>query len=72
MASAKAKKYTDPVIPDQSGRLMPVDPLGTNAPQEELVRHRAYEIYQQRGREKGRALQHWLDAECELHGSGSK
>lgn len=66
MAITKAKKYADPVISDQSGRLMPVDPLGTNAPREEVVRRRAYEIYEQRGRQAGHELDHWLEAECEL------
>ncbi len=53
----------DPVRPDQSGRMMPVDPMGTNAPREEVVRRKAYEIYEKRGREQGNALQHWLEAE---------
>lgn len=66
MGTAKEKKHTDPVMPDQSGRLMPVDPMGMNAPRDELVRRRAYEIYQQRGREDGHALQHWLEAEGEV------
>ncbi len=57
---------SDPVLPDQSGRLMQVDPLGTNGPPEELVRRRAYEIYEHRGREEGRAWQHWFQAEDEL------
>lgn len=66
IGSNREKKRSDPVLPDQSGRLMPLDPLGTNAPQEVLVRQRAYEIYEQRGRVDGRALDHWLEAECEL------
>lgn len=64
MAAAKTK--ADPVLSDQSGRLMPVDPLGTNAPPKEEVRRRAYEIYEQGGRAEGKALQHWLDAEAEV------
>ncbi len=69
----------DPVAPDQSGRLMPVDPLGinaspeevkrkfdVNASREEVIRQRAYEIYEQQGREEGYALNHWLRAENEL------
>lgn len=77
MSATKAKK--DPVAPDQSGRLMPVDPLGINASpnevqqkfnisasREEVIRKRAYEIYEQQGREEGYALNHWLRAECEL------
>ena len=68
MAATKPKN-ADPVLPDQSGRLMAVDPLGTNAPKEELVRRRAYEIYEQRGREGGNDVQHWLEAERELRSS---
>lgn len=78
MTATKAKK--DPVAPDQSGRMMPVDPLGINAPpeevkrkfdvsvsrEEEVIRQRAYEIYEQQGREEGYALNHWLRAESEL------
>ena len=71
--------HRDPVAPDQAGRLMPVDPLGINASpeevkrkfnvdasREEVVRQRAYEIYEQQGREEGYALNHWLRAEQEL------
>lgn len=77
MKTTKARK--DPVAPDQSGRLMPVDPLGINASpeevkrkfdmsvsREEVIRRRAYEIYEQQGREQGYALNHWLRAESEL------
>ena len=69
----------DPVVADQSGRLMPVDPLGikaspdevkrkfnVNTSRDEVVRQRAYEIYEQQGREEGYALNHWLRAESEL------
>ncbi len=77
MKERKARK--DPVAPDQAGRLMPVDPLGinaspeevkrkfdVNASREEVIRQRAYEIYEQQGREEGYALNHWLGAESEL------
>jgi Protein of unknown function (DUF2934) len=77
MSERIAKK--DPVVPDQSGRLMPVDPLGINScpeevkrkfnvsdAREDVVRQRAYEIYEQHGREEGYALDHWLQAENEL------
>ena len=77
MEATKVKK--DPVVPDQSGRLMPADPMGINASPDEVkrqlnvsaawedtVRKRAYEIYEQQGREEGYALNHWLRAECEL------
>jgi hypothetical protein len=66
MAAMKVTSNADPVLPDQSGRLMPVDPLGMNAPVEDVIRRRAYEIYQQRGKEDGHAVQHWLQAESEV------
>jgi DUF2934 family protein len=37
-----------------------------NDSREEVVRRRAYEIYEQHGREDGYALDHWLQAESEL------
>ncbi len=39
---------------------------------EEHIRRRAYEIYEQRGREEGRHLEHWLQAEQELLGKQSE
>ncbi|MGZ4834641.1 MAG: DUF2934 domain-containing protein, partial [Terriglobales bacterium] len=71
MAAKKAKNNSDPVLPDQAGRLMAVDPMGTNAPQEQIIRRKAYEIYEQRGREDGNEVQHWLEAERELQWRGS-
>lgn len=57
----------DPVLPDQGGRMMPVDPSPpASESREDLVRRRAYEIYERRGREPGRALEHWLAAEQEM------
>ena len=32
----------------------------------ERIRQRAYEIYETRGREDGRELEHWLEAEAEI------
>lgn len=37
----------------------------------ELVRLRAYEIYEQSGRPDGRAHEHWLQAEAEIRGRKS-
>ena len=45
---------------------MPVDPSGTNAPRVEEIRHRVYEIYEQRGRIDGYALEDWLEAEGQV------
>jgi hypothetical protein len=77
--TTNAQKHFDPVVPDQAGRVMPIDPMGinssseevkrkfnVNAAREDVVRQRAYEIYEQQGREEGYALDHWLRAECEL------
>jgi len=77
--TANLAKHGDPVVPDQSGRLMAADSLGinsspeevkrkfnVNAVREDIVRQRAYEIYEQQGREDGCALDHWLQAEHEL------
>jgi hypothetical protein len=36
---------------------------------EERIRRRAHEIYEQQGREEGRHLEHWLQAEHELLGT---
>ncbi|HKU28640.1 MAG TPA: DUF2934 domain-containing protein [Candidatus Sulfotelmatobacter sp.] len=66
MRATKDKRILDPVLPDQGGRMMPVDPLGINASREEAVRKKAYEIYEQRGRENGNALQDWAEAERAL------
>ncbi len=65
-ARERQQRIVDPVLSDQAGRGMPVDPLGTNAPFEDKIRLRAYEIYEQRGRTDGQALEHWLQAEREL------
>jgi hypothetical protein len=34
---------------------------------EEAIRERAYELYEQRGRLDGHALDDWLTAEAEIH-----
>jgi hypothetical protein len=36
---------------------------------EQQIRERAYEIWNARGREDGRAAEHWLSAELELLGT---
>lgn len=42
------------------------------SPQHNEIERRAYEIYLERGREDGRATEHWLMAEKELRGSDSQ
>ncbi len=39
---------------------------------EDRIRQRAYEIYEASGREQGRDLDHWLQAEAEIAGARSK
>ena len=39
-----------------------------NAPRDEDIRRRAYEIYLERGEQPGRELDNWLQAERELEG----
>lgn len=42
---------------------------GLRAPElEEKIRARAYEIYEQRGRDEGHHIDDWLQAEAELSG----
>jgi uncharacterized protein YegP (UPF0339 family) len=41
--------------------------IDSGVPHQERVRARAYEIYQQRGRENGRDLDDWLRAEAEIN-----
>jgi hypothetical protein len=38
-------------------------------PIEQQIRQRAYELYEQRGRDDGRDLDDWLQAECEIKGT---
>lgn len=58
---------SDPVRTDQGGRLMPVDPLNSlGASRDELIRHRAYHLYEQHGRQDGHEVDDWLAAEREL------
>jgi Protein of unknown function (DUF2934) len=35
---------------------------------EERIRHRAYQLYERRGREDGHEVEDWLQAEAELSG----
>lgn len=60
-------KRVDPVIADQGGRMMPLDPTESpNAPREERVRRKAYEIFERRGRQHGRDFDDWLAAEAQV------
>jgi hypothetical protein len=43
---------------------------GAEAAQEEWIRQRAYQLWEEEGRPGGRALDHWLKAKDELTGHG--
>ena len=70
MISIKRKpkaKRVDPVLPDQVG--LPSDPPKVAAlPTEEMIRMRAYQLYEQRGRANGYALEDWIAAKAETRG----
>jgi hypothetical protein len=58
---------------------MPIDPTkmlkkntATDASLEEAIRHRAYELYEERGCEDGHNVDDWLRAEAEITGAVAK
>jgi hypothetical protein len=57
------------VNPETNGNVTSIDSgPQTNEDFAELVRRRAYEIYEQSGRPDGRDREHWLQAEAEILG----
>ena len=44
-------------------------PSAKNGQTQDRVAQRAYELYEQRGRQEGRALEDWLNAEQQLMGA---
>jgi len=52
----------------QSKKSAPVKQENVSANLEEDIRHRAYELYVQRGRQDGHDLDDWLRAEEEMKG----
>ena len=45
---------------------VPVKSEQLNPEQQERIRRRARQIYEEQGREEGRALNHWLQAKAEV------
>jgi hypothetical protein len=66
----EAKRPTSAAGITASGITMPVTETPRNA--EDEIRRRAYELYEQDGREHGRDREHWLRAETEVLGSGNR
>jgi hypothetical protein len=59
-------KTTDPVLSDQGGRSVAAAPKGDAVRSEEAIRQKAYDLYEQRGREEGHAMEDWLTAEAQI------
>ena len=51
---------------------LPSGKTGSEAVAEEEIRRRAYELYEERGREGGHELDDWLRAEAEINGSADQ
>ena len=68
----KPEPKVDPVQADQGGRIMECDPGDlTHADTEEIVRRKAYERYEQRGRTDGQAQEDWFVAERQVRSKAS-
>jgi hypothetical protein len=55
--------------PEKSG---PADQISKAAWTHERIAQRAYELYEQQGRQEGRALDDWVNAERQLVGASGK
>ena len=62
---ALAKKPALAVVAKDEGRSLPVEPTPTIAG-DEIIRQRAYALYEARGRVDGHELEDWLNAEAQL------
>ena len=51
-----------------SKKTLPFGRTAAETDREELIRIRAYELYETRGREDGHDLEDWLEAEAEITG----
>jgi len=66
--SSKLKSNVSKQFQADSGQLEPREPSGENGALEKEIRHRAYEIYCERGEQPGSELDDWFQAERELEG----
>ncbi len=64
--SPEPKRSTVVEMPSQQAPTLPAHHTPRNA--EEEIRRRAYELYEQEGRQHGRDREHWLRAEAEILG----
>ena len=62
----KTRSQIHAVTFDQAGHAMRIDPLETERNRTEAIRWRAYQLYEQRGREDNHAMDDWLTAEAQI------
>ena len=67
VTSQKETRSNVPSVPSTSHQATPH--FSTPGPAEHIIRQRAYELYEKRGREDGHAEEDWLDAEAEVLGT---
>jgi Protein of unknown function (DUF2934) len=65
MYNANAAKNPKATVPIKQGKISTV-PASEASPSHDSIRDRAYELYEQRGREDGREQQDWFRAEQEM------
>ena len=58
---------SNPATPTMSADLPKMSPNSVQA--QDRIALRAYELYEQRGRQEGRALEDWVEAERQLVGA---
>jgi hypothetical protein len=69
MATAKRTRKSKSATPSPEVTETPVHKVALGPDPQEVIRLRAYAIYEQRGREHGHDLDDWLRAEAEVVGS---
>ena len=67
-ATAAAARPEPPEVPKRPALVATMPAHHTPANAEEEIRRRAYELYEQEGRQHGRDREHWLRAEAEVLG----
>jgi hypothetical protein len=72
MSRQKTKSKTDPVLPDQAGHSMRIDPQNDELERIEEVRQRARQLYEARVRLRGHAVDGWLADEPKIAQSSSR
>jgi hypothetical protein len=62
--------FSNPATPTMSAGTLKMSPNDARA--QDRIALRAYELYEQRGRQEGRALEDWVNAERQLVSAWSK